>query len=425
MATYLEIKQLLAEVFSIREIDETCDLILFEAPAPQNNVVLQNETLLQSYNQIETYSQDKLEMYTNKFREVALQTTGPISRTINIVETLIDSENGLTYKLGTASFEYCVFLLKIIADYQKEIGRRVLIDLRHRSQIVSRHLSYGRSANDPKELLSDVLRAYTLRIESEKDISLSRLRTYAMSLEFTFMYKQNMAVTEYTTVQDMIPLLSNGTRNRAQRSEVDAPPRRIYNKDVLDYYAMAMESRDPFTAYISYYHVVEHYFDAIYRRKLTEEIKNKLTQPGFSYKDENSLYDLAKYIRKHMSNDDNSGKGNEYDSLRYVLLEYAPIVDLKVRIDALDSTAVNYYQAEAVPFVKRSKSTKLAWTDSQGVYTYLTTRIYETRNALVHSKSEQAESQYRPYENKEDLLRELALIRAVAELVIINSSEIF
>ena len=54
----------------------------------------------------------------------------------------------------------------------------------------------------------------------------------------------------------------------------------------------------------------------------------------------------------------------------------------------------------------------------------LATRIYETRNALVHSKSEQITNQYRPYEIKKELMLEIVLIRSVAELVIINSSEI-
>lgn len=54
----------------------------------------------------------------------------------------------------------------------------------------------------------------------------------------------------------------------------------------------------------------------------------------------------------------------------------------------------------------------------------LATRIYETRNALVHSKSEQITNQYRPYENKKELMLEIVLIRSVVELVIINSSEI-
>ena len=82
-----------------------------------------------------------------------------------------------------------------------------------------------------------------------------------------------------------------------------------------------------------------------------------------------------------------------------------------------------YYQNTLVPFTSSTK-TKIAWADSQGAYTNIATRIYETRNALVHSKSEQSANQYRPYKNNGDLTLEIALIKAVAELVIINSSEI-
>lgn len=89
----------------------------------------------------------------------------------------------------------------------------------------------------------------------------------------------------------------------------------------------------------------------------------------------------------------------------------------------LDSQAIDYYQNNLISFIT-SKKIKVAWSDSQGVYTNLATRIYETRNALVHSKSEQITNQYRPYENKKELMLEIVLIRSVAELVIINSSEI-
>ena len=175
--------------------------------------------------------------------------------------------------------------------------------------------------------------------------------------------------------------------------------------------------------YISFYHIIEHYFDAVFRKKLTEEIKERITRPDFSYKNEEKLYELAKYIRRHMSNDDDSGKGNEFDSLKYVLMEYVPIEELKNRIRNLDPNAIEYYQNSFVQFTT-SKKTKIAWSDTQGVYTNLATRIYETRNALVHSKSEQFANQYRPYENRKDLILEIALIKAVAELVLINSSEI-
>lgn len=183
-----------------------------------------------------------------------------------------------------------------------------------------------------------------------------------------------------------------------------------------------MESKDPFSMYISFYHVIEHYFDAVFKRKLTEEMRNRITHPDFSYKSEDKLYELAKYVKKHLNSDDDSGKGNEFESLKYVLAEYVPIDELKRRITALDTTATNYYQSNKVPFVT-GKETKIPWSDAQGVYTKLATRIYETRNALVHSKSERAANQYKPYENRKDLLLEIALIRATAELVLINSSE--
>lgn len=151
-------------------------------------------------------------------------------------------------------------------------------------------------------------------------------------------------------------------------------------------------------------------------------MQNRITHPDFSYKSEEKLYELAKYIKKHLNSDDESGKGNEFESLKYVLAEYVPIDELKRRISALDAAATSYYQTTKVPFAT-GKETKIPWTDTQGVYTKLATRIYETRNALVHSKSEQAANQYKPYENKNDLLLEISLVRAAAELVLINSSK--
>ena len=424
MATYLEIKELLAEIFLIEDIDESCDIVLYKASKRKDDIVVKDSDLRELYEKVILYSNDKLEMYNSKCREVAVQISKPILRMSGYREPLIDPDNDLTYVLGPASLEYCVFLLTIIADYKKDFGAKVLIDLRHRSQSVLRQLMYTSKGNSEGEILAEVLRAYSLRIDSKKDVEISILKRFAESFEFMFIYKQNMAISECTNIYEIIPFLNTIMRNRVQRKDVDTPPRRLYNKDVLDYYTMAMESRDPFTTYISYYHVVEHYFDEVYRRKLTEEIKNRLTYPGFSYKDEKCIYELAKYIRKHMRNDDISGKGNEYDSLRYVLSEYVPINELRERIDFLDPTALDYYNAESVPFVKKNKSTKISWSDIAGVYTSMSTRIYETRNALVHSKSEQKENQYRPYENQNDLTRELALIRAVAELVIVNTSDI-
>lgn len=47
---------------------------------------------------------------------------------------------------------------------------------------------------------------------------------------------------------------------------------------------------------------------------------------------------------------DETGQGNELESLKYVLNEYISINDLKSKIDIIDSNALNYYQSNRVTF---------------------------------------------------------------------------
>lgn len=425
MAKFLEIKQLLGNIFAVgTDIDESCDIIISRSGHGEDDsdIVLSSSALKEKFDNLQNYKRNGLELYTADFREVALQTLGSAYyRSIGTTDDLKDEVNEITYSVGAASPEYLMHILNAMLENESPDKRRSLIDLRHRSRIVLRHYAEEDKFMDPFKLLGEVLKIYTLKITSVKQHGLGFLRERAISYEFYFMYKRGIAVTEYSDVQDLYTI--GNSVLRYTREEMDMPPQRVYNAEVIDYYTMAMESRDPFTMYISFYHVIEHYFDAVYRKKLTDEIRGKITSPDFSYKSEKKLYELAKFIKKHMNSDLESGKGNEFDSLRYVLMEYVPIDELKIRISQLDSDAVLYYQENNVGFTS-SKKTKVAWANSEGVYTNLATRIYETRNALVHSKSEQSANQYKPYKNKKDLILEIALIKAVAELVIINSSEI-
>lgn len=425
MASYLEVKEVLKDILNLNtDINEICDIVM---PNPyiqseERNIVFSNADLKNAYDNMQIFDKEKLEIYSSTYREVALQLLEPsMVRRMMYLETISDSINGLEYSLGPASSEYCVFLLSELAEQVKANGIRTLGDIRIRTRMFFRHNRKISEIGNSMELLSDFLRANTLKISSTQSVPLSRFRDYAVSFEFHFMYKQGTAISEYTDIQDMYSI--GNSVFRFPRKKLDSSPQRIYNKDVIDYYTMAMESRDPFTVYISFYHIIEHYFDAVFRKKLTEEIKNKITHPDFSYKDETKLYELAKYIKKHMNSDDDSGKGNEFESLKYVLIEYVDIDELKKYINNIDATAIDYYQNNLVPFTT-SKKTKIAWSNAQGVYTNLATRIYETRNSLVHSKSENTANQYRPYENKKELTLEIALIKSVAELVLINSSKI-
>ena len=94
-----------------------------------------------------------------------------------------------------------------------------------------------------------------------------------------------------------------------------------------------------------------------------------------------------------------------------------PIEELMNHLALINPQLKDYYQNNLVPFTT-SKKTKIMWYDTNGVYTNLATRIYETRNALVHSKSEHISNQYRPYENKNDLMSEMALIKGVKSMIL-------
>lgn len=133
------------------------------------------------------------------------------------------------------------------------------------------------------------------------------------------------------------------------------------------------------------------------------------------------IYEVALFVKNRLKMHDEAGQGNELESLKFVLNEYVPIDDLKTSIDGIDSTAVQYYQSNKVAFCN---APTIPWADMQGVYTNIAKRVYFVRNSLVHSKSGKNQSRYRPYKDEAQLQREIPLVKAISELIIINSSSI-
>ena len=101
---------------------------------------------------------------------------------------------------------------------------------------------------------------------------------------------------------------------------------------------------------------------------------------------------------------------------------YVPsLSDLKNSINRIDDTSVNYYKTTAVPFADKGNTIDFD-TEPEKVYAAIRNRIYATRNAIVHSK-EGEKSKYEHFKHDKQLAKELPLIRAVAEEIIINSAE--
>ena len=234
------------------------------------------------------------------------------------------------------------------------------------------------------------------------------------------MYRSGFALIEFLDIDDIFHL-NRTTRDRIDFTQLDTPPLRKYSSDVVDYYKLALSSNDPYIEYLSFYHIMEYFYDEVFKKKMVEDLRGKITHPDFVYKDDDKVYQIALFVKNRMQMDDKSGLGDERESLKYVLCEYVPIDDLKTRISLIDPNATQYYQSTKVGFCN---APIVPWGDTQGVYGQLAKRIYFTRNSLVHSKSGKNNERYKPYSDELQLQKEIPLAKAIAELIIINSSSI-
>lgn len=90
-------------------------------------------------------------------------------------------------------------------------------------------------------------------------------------------------------------------------------------------------------------------------------------------------------------------------------------------ISSIDSSAVNYYSTTDVSFADEGK--KISFNDTaDAVYSTIRNRVYAVRNAIVHSK-EGERLRYEPFRHDAELSKEVPLIRAIAEEIIINSAK--
>lgn len=268
-------------------------------------------------------------------------------------------------------------------------------------------------------MIPQLLHVFSIKIASSeiKNIETFRLRKDAYFFES--IYDWERVISDYASVEEIF-LIQQG-RRILKKSNKEIIPLREYNLDVLSYYKLAFSSNDPYIKYISFYHIMEYYFDEVFKQKIVSNIIDKITHPDFSYKEDDKVYELVTFIKGKVRDNGEDGQGNERASLVYVLKEYIDISELMDRIDKISSDGYQYYQNHTVSFCDGSK---IGWNDGKGVYSCLANRIYNTRNALIHSKSGKKNKMYKPYRDEMILQKEIPLVRVIAEMIIINSSKV-
>ena len=429
MVTYYELKDLICRVFGNRqdEIDDS-DLVLtirgLHYSEPKTEFILKNDELKEIFEKVNSAQIHGLELLVEHKYEVAVEIDRPIIHTMEFPQVSLDKENNIEYQIGLCSVEYCVFLLITLIEKSKQQNkRRVILPTKFR-----RGYPYQiDNENDEKELdWKDILirnmREFSIKIITPNYSSLEKNRKRKEAYVFEFIYKTEQVVGEYADIEDILPTLEMGRRMAdSVPNTIETIPRREYISEVVDYYRLAFSSADPYIKYISFYHIMEYFYDEVYKRKIVADLINKITHPDFSYKDEEKVYEIATFVKNRMHMNDESGQGDELESLKYVLKEYVDIEQLKNKLNSIDQDSIMFYQSNKVAFCK---APTIPWNDSEGVYNQIARRIYYTRNSLIHSKSGKNRERYKPYKDEKELQKEIPLVRVIAEMIIINSSKI-
>lgn len=327
-----------------------------------------------------------------------------------------DLQNNLTYSLRQPTNKFMLFLIQnaaVYGDPEALIGNTL-----------------GRAGRQVCALESTCVFDYlkrvvaaqmTLQITSNNRKSVDDFDKFSSAFLFNITYNTDVALIQQ---RDFGELLRTGRITRNRRSDIQEiePPRRTYVPDLIHHYQLAVGTENPMLEYISYYHIIEHFFESVFNEALVERIRNKITHPDFSYKRKQDVSSLIKEIAKSIKIRDESMTFNEQEALRLTLQKYLDINELIVKLDEYDNSLVEYYKLESVKF-SHARKVDLKYNDENTIFKHLSARIYQNRNSIVHSK-ESDKAKYTPFRDDKILLKEVPLLRFIAERIIFETSTI-
>lgn len=326
-----------------------------------------------------------------------------------------DTANGITYELSKPTNEFLLFMLGILREpeYLRDLFRFVHFHMRER--IISEELEFF-------EFLSKIMvpSVYTLKIKSREPRSSDVFSKLATAFLFNLSYNLEIAIIEVRSLRELTRYRFGRIR-RARPEEID-PPRRFYNPDLVYHYQMAISTDSIPLQFLSFYHVVEHFFYDVYHEELLDAIREKITSPDFSYKRKRDIESLIKLITQKIKHKDENVSFNEQEALYLTLMKYVNLENLIDRLRTYDESLTEYYRNNKVPFSQGS-SIDFSISDAQKVFKQIADRIYKTRNSIVHSK-EGGKPKYMPFRDDRKLLSEIPLLRFIAEEIIINTAEV-
>lgn len=260
------------------------------------------------------------------------------------------------------------------------------------------------------ESLEDFFKTYsslaTIKISSQKNHSFDEFNRMLDSYLFNISYNYNISFS----LKDFSPnQLSRIRRNKEFFSF-------HYKPHLTKYYFQAIESNNPFTKYLSFYHIAEFYFEDALEEDACGRIKEIIDEKS----DEKYRPELCNNIIREIKK-----QSTDRNALLLCLKKYVKnLTSLKETIDSITPGVISYYKNNPPDFVGGREIINFDLSEEDIIYENIRDRVYSVRNAIVHSEDGD-KSRYEPFKNDKALEIEIPLIRAIAEEIIINSAEPF
>lgn len=332
--------------------------------------------------------------------------------------TVRDEDSNISYSFREASKELVWYIVK-----EYDVSKKVFI--RFPSSVFDRKCE-TLSEKDLFSLIQMIVRLpLVVYIESTSTQSREQLQRYAKSFLFNIAYNFDFVFKTVTEIDELFPQRTPLNRRRIHNIAELMAPQLSYKEELVEQYYMALVSEDPFVKFIGFYHIMEHFYEEVYNEDIFKSVQHVIQHPGFSSKRTKDIVKIVDLIKKKTRQSKEEFQGSELEALELTLKKFVDISELLNDLTEFNDSIIDYYKTSTISFSK-GDAIDLRDISNEKLYKKLAARIYKTRNALVHSKSNEGRTNergvYKPFDNSQELLMEIPLMRYISEAIIINSA---
>ncbi|AKB22498.1 hypothetical protein MSWH1_2227 [Methanosarcina sp. WH1] len=328
----------------------------------------------------------------------------------------VDSYNKLTYKIAPLSELFLVFLYKNMSKDERKKFIYLLVGLSYINLV-----TFNDRRTLPHNLIELLIlfqkKLVTLQLNSKEPLDYSSFSKLSDAYIFNISYNLNIPLAKKLSIDGLFPSAERLTEGKLSFNEIDCP-KRTYVSDLVYHYETAISTENPHLQFLAFYHILEYSFEEVYNKYLLDSVKNKITDPSFSYNKTENITELIKIIEKSLKKRDSEYNYDELESLRLTLKEYIDNDTLKNQISRYDSSLIHHY-SQPVPFLGKYSIDFNA--NPKEIIVKIAERIYKVRNSVVHSKKGN-KFICMPFKHDRQLKMEIPLIRFIAEEIIIKTS---